>query len=983
MKLNEETLGAGYYFAAISNRLDPGMSSRASKLPMSATLRRILSLAARIWHADSAGDDLPLLHRLAVIYLMVPLIIWLGTWFHWWFGIPAAVVIILAIRPALSGPLGLSLPRPLTLAVLLVAAGWVMSTAAGGVLDTNNGDWYKHRSILLNLSYYPWPTFIPDPLAAYSSPELHSPSLLRYYLGWYIVPGLFARLLGTAALNWAVPLWTWLGIALILLLFVRERRGWAVILALVVFVFFSGMDSLRSVIVEAVHGLGEFIGFRIELKSLWTVETLYKSNTDHLMWAPQHFVPAGLYTILLLQLRRQARFLGVSAILLAAAPLWSPFVAVGLLPFVGALLWTHGFRPFLARSNLLLAVAMVGLIAVYLTSGPLESQQGWIWERYEWPELARWIPIFYLTEFLLLAILLCALRPNLLRKPFFAAAVTTLILLPVYTFGEWNDLTMRGSLPSILVLCYYCTATLSDQADALLGGATSLWKRLGFAGIAATLAVGSLTVIPNFERAFANVGPFRYDQVDYAITLDVPVRKLDQYVVIARDIPNVLGLLLDTNALSPGEEGGELVLRFYMGPGTPPDVRVLNADTLATLAAARSIVGTGQESIFVAAGDYDRRWMRFIFWNRPEVKHLRPFDYERSIIFPVDKTDARYLFAFEPPDGSILDRYFDEGLVQTIGTLPSGRPITLHRLVDPIPPFEPEWPVPVRFGDQLFVYGFDLPKDVRAGDVLTVRWYWRLLAVTQGELAFSNQLFGDDDRRHGQLDDRGFAPGYWPIGTSGISTFKIDIDADAPTGAYWLRVAMYRMYARRGQSIPNLPVFDANGNPAGNHLRLGPIKIHGTPATPSPEVEVSDLPAPNNLLSATFADQIDLLGYSLSDHRLVPGGSLDLTLFWSPRGRPTQDYTVFVHLLDSDGQLRGQADSPPRFGKYPTSVWDAGELITDLHTLSLAPDLQAGGYRLAIGLYHQETGQRIPMIDEDGQISGDYVTISGLVVEDE
>ncbi len=183
------------------------------------------------------------------------------------------------------------------------------------------------------------------------------------------------------------------------------------------------------------------------------------------------------------------------------------------------------------------------------------------------------------------------------------------------------------------------------------------------------------------------------------------------------------------------------------------------------------------------------------------------------------------------------------------------------------------------------------------------------------------------------------------------------------------------------RKFSNLPVFDTEGNPAGNRLLLGPIKIHGRPTAQASEGPVSSSSVPDNLLPASFADQIDLLGYSLSDRQLVSGESLDLTLYWSPRGRPMHDYTVFVHLLDSSGQLRGQADSPPMAGKYPTSVWDAGEVIADLHTLSLAPDLPAGEYKIAIGLYDPETGQRVPIVDEDGQVSGDNVIISGLLVE--
>ena len=176
-----------------------------------------------------------------------------------------------------------------------------------------------------------------------------------------------------------------------------------------------------------------------------------------------------------------------------------------------------------------------------------------------------------------------------------------------------------------------------------------------------------------------------------------------------------------------------------------------------------------------------------------------------------------------------------------------------------------------------------------------MRWYWRLLATDERDFAFTNQLFGVDGHHRGQYDARAFAPGYWPVGTSGITTFEIDIDPEAPTGAYWLRVAMYD---RNKQDISNLPVFDAQGNQAGNHLILGPIKVHGQPPVPSSQGSVSDPRVPDNLLTARFDDQIDLQGYSLSVDRLLPGESLDLTLFWAPRGRPMRDYTVFIHILD-------------------------------------------------------------------------------------
>ena len=539
-------------------------------------------------------------------------------------------------------------------------------------------------------------------------------------------------------------------------------------------------------------------------------------------------------------------------------------------------------------------------------------------------------------------------------------------------------------MPAILVLCYYCSETVCDQSPEVFRGAAGRWKRLALAGTALTLAVGSLAAIPEFQRAASRAGVFRYEQANNAITLPVPLDLMDQYIVL--NIPNELRLLLDSDEFLLKDEKAGPSMQYYAdifhedGPKLPGFSQPFSTDTLATLAAARRIARTEQEPVFVAAADYDETWVKMFFPNESEAQYIRTFDYKRSIIFPADHTSSGYLFPFDLPHASIVDRYFDEESAQIIGTSPSGRPITSHRLVRPRPPFEPRFPVPARFADQVFVYGFDMSEDVRAGAVLTVRWYWRLLATDEREFGFTNQVFGEDDLLRGQYDARGFAPGYWPAGTSGITTFEIDIDPETPTGAYWLRVAVYD---RGSQEFSNLDVFDAQGNHAGNQLILGPFKVHGRPPAQSSDARVSSPPIPQNVLQTRFSDQIDLQGYSFAHDRLVPGGSLELTLFWSPRGRPSHDYTVFVHLLDSGGQLRGQADSPPKSGKYPTSVWDAGEVIDDPHTLSLAPDLPAGEYKIALGLYDPATGKRVQTVDENGKVLGDLVMISGLSVAGE
>ena len=370
-----------------------------------------------------AAPPLSVPYRLAILYLMLPLVIWLVGWFQWWLGIPMAALIALGLWRALSGSWRVSL-RPTDFVLLLIAAGWVLATAAGGVFEINTFDWSKHRAIFLDLSIGDWPTYLPS--------YLESPPLLRYYLGYYMVPGLLAKLLGVAALNWAIPLWTWFGVALMLLLFTRGYRGWLVISAALILVFFSGIDTMRVALPEGKDWIEVGVDPQ-EWSRLWLAQwrawaesvnmpSMYHPHMASLMRAPQHFIAGVLYVLLLLQLHKEPRFLSVSGILLATSLLWSPFVAIALLPLVIALVLANGVRSLIQWPNVILAIPIAGLLFMYLTAGELAPYPfGWVWIVYSdaWPRLLREIPVNYLTQFLLLATIVVLLRPKSIRDPFF------------------------------------------------------------------------------------------------------------------------------------------------------------------------------------------------------------------------------------------------------------------------------------------------------------------------------------------------------------------------------------------------------------------------------------------------------------------------------------------------------------------------------------------------------------------------------------
>ncbi len=107
-----------------------------------------------------------------------------------------------------------------------------------------------------------------------------------------------------------------------------------------------------------------------------------------------------------------------------------------------------------------------------------------------------------------------------------------------------------------------------------------------------------------------------------------------------------------------------------------------------------------------------------------------------------------------------------------------------------------------------------------------------------------------------------------------------------------------------------------------------------------------------------LGESIRLTGYGLADPTIAPGDILQVGLTWQTDAPPTDNYTVFLQLLDPVNHLVGQRDSTPLI---PTIAWPAGESIADQHGLFVEPGTPPGPHRLIAGLYHSQTGQRLPV----------------------
>lgn len=138
--------------------------------------------------------------------------------------------------------------------------------------------------------------------------------------------------------------------------------------------------------------------------------------------------------------------------------------------------------------------------------------------------------------------------------------------------------------------------------------------------------------------------------------------------------------------------------------------------------------------------------------------------------------------------------------------------------------------------------------------------------------------------------------------------------------------------------------------------------------------------APTIDMGVMLGDSIELVGYDLPSGPWRPGDIVPLTLFWQSHGPLSEDYSIFVHLLDEKGHPAAQSDSAPVGGSRPTSGWSEDEALVDRHGLLLPDGLPPGEYDLRVGMYQPAGGARLTVRDAEGTAVGDSLSLGRLEV---
>jgi hypothetical protein len=277
------------------------------------------------------------------------------------------------------------------------------------------------------------------------------------------------------------------------------------------------------------------------------------------------------------------------------------------------------------------------------------------------------------------------------------------------------------------------------------------------------------------------------------------------------------------------------------------------------------------------------------------------------------------------------------------------------------------------FGDAIALRGYDVQlthfplgcgfiRSSYCRPTLDVTLYWQARAPIQEDDVMTLQLVsptpGDNSLRYSynRWPGRGTLPtSSWPEGAILKDTYHLPLPAtDHVTQAWDVGVGFFTPENEKRLTVREDDV------EVGTLAELTTLRVPGN----EPPCDDLDAVSPN----VHFDDAIALTNATVETGRIP----WQVTVCWESLRPVSEDYTVFVHAYDETGALLDTGDGPPMAQAFPTRFWQPGDRIYDAHTLS---PKQAKVQRIVVGLYHPETGTRLPTVQAGERLPNDAVTV--------
>ncbi|MEJ0063328.1 MAG: hypothetical protein WDO70_09040 [Alphaproteobacteria bacterium] len=377
----------------------------------------------------------------ALLYLILPLAIFLLFFSNYLMAAAGLAFIGWALRRLLcDGVEQPLLSRPVIGCLFLLA---FIIVGASGMLPPlwQSSDYEKHYVILHLLIDNPWPVVIDFG---------QGPEMLRYYLGWYLAPAGICKLFGPRAIDYVMTTWSALGLWLVFLLLAEAlkaksgfKKQWLAIPIALMFMFFSGADQLGTALTGKSMGPPNHFEW-------WATFYVFPSTMTSLVWAPQHGLATWIAAGLLLNAGSLARIIRHAGLFFFAVFFWSPFCAIGVVPFILITAGAKSFRRLFSISNVLSVATLAPPLLGYLLADAQAIPHDWIFNVPDWT--MQNLIGFWLLEFGIFALLVMAIGTE--RRAMFGTAVLVLLIAPIARIGSANDFAMRVPAVAMAILAF-------------------------------------------------------------------------------------------------------------------------------------------------------------------------------------------------------------------------------------------------------------------------------------------------------------------------------------------------------------------------------------------------------------------------------------------------------------------------------------------------------------------------------------------------
>lgn len=274
---------------------------------------------------------------------------------------------------------------------------------------------------------------------------------------------------------------------------------------------------------------------------------------------------------------------------------------------------------------------------------------------------------------------------------------------------------------------------------------------------------------------------------------------------------------------------------------------------------------------------------------------------------------------------------------------------------------------PVQPEEMLLLTDFSFPDHIETGSAARAELSFCALTDLSRDWSVFVHLVNDFEIIVAQAD---FTPGYGALPTSELSA-----------GQCWTEHHLIEVAAGVAADDSTLTallgLYDARDNTRAS------IYI-GNTTSPDTRLWVAEtrLYVGDALQRFSLGRNVRLRDYALSPQTAAAGETINIRLDWEVLRSFEADYTVFVQIIDLPTANRVAASD--QMPSLPTSAWDVGTIVEDLHHLQIAEDAPAGVYAVLVGFYVQpEAGvfARLRLIYDGVDTGFDALTLTQVRVE--